>query len=93
MSGMEAPNQIMVSWTGKGRAVATAPLSVGAVKAVPATEYIRADLHQSALRAAREDALREAADRIRKIAADNPAIALGAATAAAICEAMIEGGE
>ena len=46
---------------------------------------------QYAIRAARDGALREAAERIKKIAADNPAIALGAATAAAICEAMIDG--
>ena len=32
-----------------------------------ATEYLRADLHQSALRAAREKALREAAEMVRRV--------------------------
>ncbi len=43
MTTPDAPNQIMVSWTGKGKAVASAPISAGEVKAVPATEYVRRD--------------------------------------------------
>ncbi len=55
-----------------------------------AIEYIRADIHQSAIRAAREQALREAADRIGKLATHDPALALGTARAVAVLTAMIE---
>lgn len=45
--------------------------------------------HQSAIRAAREDALREAAQRIGKLAVDDPKLSLATARAVAICEALI----
>ena len=41
---LDAPERVMVSWSAKGRAVVSGPISAGVIHTIGATAYIRADL-------------------------------------------------